>query len=121
MRNRRIVGDALKARPVFLQQVHGSGVVRLDTATPDVTQADGCFSTVTGVACTIMVADCLPVLFTDTEGRAVAAAHAGWRGLAGTAGTGILETVSEAFWAEAQIPRGTRASKTIAFRVLAKQ
>jgi YfiH family protein len=115
MQNRRIVGDAIKARPVFLQQVHGSGVVRLDTATPDVTQADACVSTASGVACTIMVADCLPVLFTDTQGRAVAAAHAGWRGLAGTAGIGILEAVSEAFWAAVKAPRVSRASKTIAW------
>ena len=56
-------------------------------------QADGCVATAAGTACTIMVADCLPVLLTDSEGRAVAAAHAGWRGLAGKAGRGILETV----------------------------
>jgi YfiH family protein len=51
------------------------------------------------VACTIMVADCLPVLLCDAAGRWVAAAHAGWRGLAGSGepmkpkGHGVLESL----------------------------
>lgn len=90
--NRALVAGALGAAPVFLEQVHGSSVAGLDGATPDGTRADGCITAVSGVACTIMVADCLPVLFTDAAGTAVAAAHAGWRGLAGEGGTGILET-----------------------------
>lgn len=75
------------ARPVFLQQVHGTDVVALDAATPDGVTADACWTDQLGVACTIMVADCLPLLFTDVQGRAVAAAHAGWRGLA----AGVIE------------------------------
>ncbi len=51
--------------------------------TPTAAAADACATTAPGLACTIMVADCLPVLFTDRQGRRVAAAHAGWRGLAG--------------------------------------
>ncbi|MDP3139057.1 MAG: peptidoglycan editing factor PgeF [Burkholderiaceae bacterium] len=85
--NRTLLAGALGAQPVFLQQVHGTGVVALQSGTPDGTQADGCVTNQRGVACTIMVADCLPVLLCDAGGRAVAAAHAGWRGLAG----GILE------------------------------
>ncbi|HAJ11174.1 MAG TPA: laccase, partial [Comamonadaceae bacterium] len=53
------------------------------------TEADACLTTRRGVACTIMVADCLPVLFTDRHGRFVAAAHAGWRGLAGGGEPGV--------------------------------
>jgi YfiH family protein len=45
------------------------------------------------VACTIMVADCLPVLMCDTQGQWVAAAHAGWRGLAGEDFFGVLESL----------------------------
>ena len=90
--NRRRFAAALQARPVFLTQVHRAGVVRLDSATPDGTEADACWSTEPGVACTIMVADCLPVLLADRAGQVVGAAHCGWRGLAG----GVLE----ALWAQ---------------------
>ena len=65
---------ALHRRPVFLQQVHGVHCVALDAATPDGTAADACLATTPDVACTIMVADCLPVLFCAAwRGRAVLA------------------------------------------------
>jgi len=89
--NRRRFATTLGATPVFLDQVHGTRVVRLTAAhlSPDagIEQADASISTVPGIACTVMVADCLPVLFATRDGRAVGAAHAGWRGLAG----GVLE------------------------------
>lgn len=93
--NRKIFGEAVGARPVFLTQVHGRSTVMVDAQTPDGTQADGCVTTVSRVACTMMVADCLPVLFATDDGRAVGAAHAGWRGLAGEGGQGILESAVE--------------------------
>jgi YfiH family protein len=96
-RNRAIFSEALQARPVLLRQVHGRRAVELNAHTPDDTEADGCFTSEPGVACTIMVADCLPVLFAAADGSAVAAAHAGWRSLAGEGGKGILETVWEGF------------------------
>ena len=74
-------------RPVFLSQVHGVDVVQLQTDTPNGTVADACVTQQSRVACTIMVADCLPLLFTDDAGQVVAAAHAGWRGLA----SGVIE------------------------------
>ena len=85
------------AHPVFLQQVHGTELRWLDAQTPDGVTADACATRDAAVACVIMVADCLPVLFTHVDGSAVAAAHAGWRGLAGSvAGQGMLEsTVQE--------------------------
>jgi polyphenol oxidase len=91
--NRQRLQTALGTRPVFLKQVHGRHAVVLDAASEDGMQADACIAVGTEVACTIMVADCLPVLLCDTAGRWVAAAHAGWRGLAGEDGTGVLEAL----------------------------
>ena len=79
-------------RPVFLQQVHGVQLAHLHAVTPDGTVADACLVTGPGVAATIMVADCLPLLFCNASGTAVAAAHAGWRGLAG----GVIEATVQA-------------------------
>jgi len=82
---------AIGVRPEFLNQVHGSRVVRLRARDPitsmSVHEADACFTTDPGVACSVQVADCLPVLFAAPAGRAVGAAHAGWRGLS----LGVLE------------------------------
>lgn len=89
--NRKRLAEGLQARPVFLKQVHGEGVVELEAATPDGTEADACWTRERGVVCTMMVADCLPVLLADRAGSVVGAAHCGWRGLAG----GVLE----ALWA----------------------
>ncbi len=89
--NRQCLAEAIGARPVFMRQVHGRTVADLDDPPEGEVVADACLVARPGLAATIMVADCLPVLLTDTEGRAVAAAHAGWRGLAGQDGQGVLE------------------------------
>lgn len=99
--NRQVLAHALPARPVFMTQVHGEAVARLwahdarDEA--PLIEADGALSTEPGVACVVMVADCLPILLAAPEGRGVAALHAGWRGLAGSgpgcpSGRGIVHT-----------------------------
>jgi len=85
--NRLRLASAIAARPVFLSQVHGCDVAVLGEHAPDRPEADACVTDAVGVACTVMVADCLPVLLADRHGRAVAAAHAGWRGLA----AGVIE------------------------------
>ena len=97
--NRRRWAQAVGVRPVFLNQVHGQQVMPIDLQTPDGLEADACMTTTAGVACTVMVADCLPVLLCRTDGIQVAAAHAGWRGLAGAGGHGVLEATVEAFGA----------------------
>ena len=90
-----LAGQAVQ--PVFLQQVHGCAVAELQPGDADGAAFDACVTTARGVACTIMVADCLPVLLAHQDGLAVAAAHAGWRGLVGEAGHGVLEGVWAAY------------------------
>ena len=114
--NRALLQRATGARTVFLNQVHGCQVLALDAATPDGQQADACITLQRQVACTVMVADCLPVLLTTADGAVVAAAHAGWRGLAGDrSDPGILESVYASFRALAQAGRAQSAIEIIAW------
>jgi polyphenol oxidase len=87
--NRRRVVHALGAPIVWMNLVHGARVARVGHA--DLSRprpvADAAWTDEAGVACAVTAADCLPVLFCTTDGRAVAVAHAGWRGLA----AGVLE------------------------------
>ena len=91
--NRRRLSSHLSAQTVFLQQVHGRDCIALARNTPTGSVADACSTADLNLACTIMVADCLPVLFCNTAGTRVAAAHAGWRGLA----HGVLEYTLRSF------------------------
>jgi YfiH family protein len=90
--NRRLVRAELRLpdEPAWMEQVHGVRVLDLDTATSPA-ERDRCADAVVtrrpGQVGVIQVADCLPVLFAMRDGSAVAAAHAGWRGLA----AGVLE------------------------------
>ena len=113
--NRTLLADGIGRRPVFLKQVHGVDVALLDGNTPDGRVADACISLQPGQACCIMVADCLPVLFATEDGQAVAAAHAGWRGLAGADGTGVLESTYKHLIATRQYGRAPAAIKIIAW------
>lgn len=99
--NRGLLRQRLGAKPVFLKQVHGTDVVRLTHQTPDGTVADACWADEPGVACTVMVADCLPLLLGSADGRSVAAVHAGWRGLSGEGGLGVIEALLQQ-WPYAQ-------------------
>ncbi len=99
--NRSLLARVLRVRPVFLSQVHGTEVLRLSTGIADGLKADASLTTQPGLACTVMVADCLPVLLTDARGTVVASAHAGWRGLAGQNGEGVLERTIERLRASA--------------------
>ncbi|WP_192552377.1 peptidoglycan editing factor PgeF [Pseudomonas sp. IzPS59] len=83
--NRRRLTDHFSIRPAWLQQVHGIAVAHADPSV--VATADASWTATPGIACAAMTADCLPALFCDRAGTRVAAAHAGWRGLA----AGVLE------------------------------
>ena len=80
--NRDRLAVALGVAPVYLQQVHGTSWVHLEDLDKQSLCADAVLATQPRQVATIMVADCLPVLFTNRTGTLVAAAHAGWRGLA---------------------------------------
>lgn len=90
------------AVPVWLRQVHGTRVLRLHAGErhDQAPEADAAVTTEPGVACVVQVADCLPVLFASADGRAVGAAHAGWRGLA----AGVLEHTLHALCQAAGTP-----------------
>lgn len=81
----------LRSAPAWLDQVHGTTVVRADPAKTLV--ADASYTEAPWIPCVVMTADCLPVLFAARDGSMVAAAHAGWRGLQG----GILEATLHQF------------------------
>ncbi len=87
--NRRRLALAIGVPVVYLRQVHGARVVHIDAsdASRAPIEADAAVTDAAGVACAVQVADCLPVLFAAPGGRAVGAAHAGWRGLA----AGVVE------------------------------
>ena len=96
--NRRelVARFGLPAGPVWLKQVHGTAVVRVPAhGLPAEPEADAAVTGTPGVVLAILTADCLPVLFCDMAGEEVAAAHAGWRGLAG----GVLEATVAAMQA----------------------
>lgn len=116
--NRARLVQAIGRRTVFLNQVHGSAVLTLDAATlDDGHTADACVTRQTQLACTVMVADCLPVLLATQDGQRVAAAHAGWRGLAGATdtGQGILEATCASLKALAPAEPAAQAASIIAW------
>jgi YfiH family protein len=79
--NRRRLRERLPGEPRWLRQVHGAHVVDADRAHGR-PEADAGVARVARIVCAVLVADCFPVLLCDNSGTTVAAAHAGWRGLA---------------------------------------
>ena len=93
--NRELLRSSVPAEPNWLQQVHGARVVEHNGTEPaaESPEADGQIARAPGRVCVVLSADCLPVLFCNRAGTRVAAAHAGWRGLA----AGVLENTVKAF------------------------
>lgn len=93
--NRHVLAADI-GRPVqFLQQVHGWAVHEAASTTPvhPSPAADAAMTVRGDVALAVMVADCLPILLADSTARTVGVAHAGWRGLLGRNGCGVIETL----------------------------
>lgn len=91
-RNRRELVRALglPGQPFWLNQVHSHVAVeyRKDPELPD---ADASFTRQANQVCAVLTADCLPLLICHKQGKAVAAVHAGWRGLL----NGVIEATLE--------------------------
>lgn len=85
--NRAALREFCPSEPKWLKQVHGVTVACADSMTA-ADEADASVAFRTNTVCAVLTADCLPVLFCNQSGTVVAAAHAGWRGLA----AGVLET-----------------------------
>ncbi len=108
--NRRFLHKMLDlpGEPVWLRQVHGNGVVEAEStvvnpacgsvplSSVEPRQADASVARVPGRVSVVLTADCLPALFCDRAGSCVAAAHAGWRGLA----AGVLESTVQTMGVE---------------------
>ena len=95
--NRRRLREHLPAAPRWLQQVHGvQAVAAHEVSEPP--PADASFTDRARVVCTVMIADCMPVLLCADDGSRVAAVHCGWRGLSG----GALENAIAALRIDAQ-------------------
>lgn len=95
LKNRALLREyaQLPQEPAWLEQVHSTDVVTLNGQPLTNNRADAAYSTMTNQICTVMTADCLPVLFCSVAGDEVAAAHAGWRGLC----DGVLEKTVKHF------------------------
>ena len=87
-RNRAMVVSALglEREPCWLDQVHGSDVVRA-ARYATAPRADASVGDAGSPPCAVLTADCLPVVLCDVAGARIGIAHAGWRGLAG----GVIE------------------------------
>lgn len=93
--NRARFSAALGVWPRWLHLVHGNRVLRLtsDDLASALPPADAAWTCARGIACTVQAADCMPALFALRDGSAVAAAHAGWRGLAGGILAGTVQAL----------------------------
>jgi polyphenol oxidase len=119
--NRKMLAQYLGGEPVWLDQVHGCGVLDIDQAmkgqetggSTNISQpptADAAFTSQAGPICAVMTADCLPVLIARGDGLQVAAAHAGWRGLC----AGVIENTVNAMLAKGKA-LGLPAPETLYF------
>jgi purine-nucleoside/S-methyl-5'-thioadenosine phosphorylase / adenosine deaminase len=92
--NRKNLSDhlKLKSEPIWLNQSHSSNIISIDN-TPENRNADGSFTTKQNKVCTILTADCVPILFCNKEGTKIAAIHAGWKGIC----AGIIDKAIKTF------------------------
>ena len=83
---------ALPSEPVWINQTHSSICVNASELN-SIVKADASFTSVPGVVCGVLTADCLPVFVSKKDGSMVGVAHAGWRGMI----SGVIENLIESF------------------------
>ncbi len=101
LQNRRLLKQhcGLPDEPVWLEQIHSNKVVSLTAQNSKLHfKADASYTTEKNIVCCVMTADCLPVIFCNKQATWVAAAHAGWKGIA----NGILKKLLDIFCREMQ-------------------
>jgi YfiH family protein len=81
------------------KQIHSNRVLLVKSPGPQ-GEGDALITNQPGIGVAIRTADCLPILIADPPNRAVAAVHAGWRGVVSEIGTTTMEAMSEQFGSE---------------------
>ncbi|MFZ6657345.1 peptidoglycan editing factor PgeF [Undibacterium sp. TJN19] len=106
--NRELVPSSLCTHwdtvPVKIQ-VHGTSVVEVTEKNQQCGDADAFFTSVPGIPLTVITADCVPILLARRDGKMIAVAHAGWRGM--------KDGVLAALWQQLQA-RGERPEDWVA-------
>ncbi len=90
LRINQCLGDSVDTK--WLKQTHSTIAVDAASIDTDVVEADASFTTIKNIACAVLTADCLPLLFSDHNGECIGATHAGWRGLV----DGVIENTIDA-------------------------
>ena len=103
--NREILNQHIPAEPFWLDQTHSQTIIEVDDQPISSTDncppnADGSYSLMSNQVCCVLTADCLPILFCTENAAAVAAVHAGWRGLA----SGIIDNAVKLLCNKTQLP-----------------
>jgi len=83
-----------------LRQIHSDRVVSANGLRDRAEEGDALITDQTGRSIGVRTADCVPILLLDSERRAVAAVHAGWRGTAGEIVKRTVESMRQAFGTE---------------------
>ena len=86
--NRIILNSLLPQKPSWLKQIHGNRIVEADKINNG-DLGDGMYTASKNQVCAIMIADCVPVMFCNSDGSKIGLVHAGWRGIV----NGILENL----------------------------
>lgn len=99
-------GSGAPARCVCPRQVHGAAVLVAEELRPHepAPEADAIVAATPGLVVGVVTADCVPILLAAEGGVAVAALHAGWRGLArGVVAAGVAALARASGTAPARI------------------